>query len=177
MTLLARRYATALHRLAVAAGVADAVGAEVQALHRDLQPAAAKALLLSPDVNATERGAVLHKLGQGRHQLLQNLIGVLQHRHRLEVLADLHPEYRALLLAHRGEVEGVVETPHALGEAELAALQALAARLSGKRVLLTQKLRGDLLGGVRLCVGNVLFDGSLQAALQQLEQRLLQASV
>jgi len=177
MTLLSKRYATALHRLAMASGAADAVGADVLALHRDVSSPGARALLTSPDVREAERLAVLGKLGAGRHQMVQNLIGVLQHRRRIEVLFDLHPEYHALALAQRGEVEGKVETPHALGAAEMASLTVLAGQLSGKKVTLTQELRPALLGGVRLRVGNVLYDGSMQQALQQLEQKLMQASI
>jgi F-type H+-transporting ATPase subunit delta len=137
----------------------------------------ARALLTSPDVREAELTAVLGKLGAGRHVLVQNLIGVLQHRRRIEVLFDLHPEYHALALEQRGEVEGKVETPHALPAAEMQSLTALAGVLTGKKVTLTQELRPALLGGVRLRVGNVLFDGSMQQALQQLEQKLMQASI
>lgn len=177
MTLLAKRYATALHVLAQQQGAVDAVDADLQALHRALAGPAAKALLTSPDVRVAEREQVLGKLGQGRHQLVQNVLGVLQHRRRLEVLFDLYPAFHALRLADRGEVEGVAETPHALGEAEVAALQALAGRLSGKKVSLTVAIRPELLGGVRLRVGNVLYDGSMAAQLTQLEHKLLQAAI
>jgi F-type H+-transporting ATPase subunit delta len=108
---------------------------------------------------------------------VQQLLGVLQHRRRLDVLFDLHPAFHSLLLAERGEIEGVVESPHPLGEAEVAALQQLSGRLSGKKVSLRVALRPDLLGGVRLFLGNVLYDGSMKAALGQLEQKLLQAPV
>ncbi|MBM4060114.1 MAG: ATP synthase F1 subunit delta [Planctomycetes bacterium] len=177
MTLLARRYATALHRLAGEAGAVDAVAADVQALHGALLAPGARALLLSPDVTAAERSRLVQKIGAGRHPLVQNLLLLLQRRRRLAVLFDLHGELRALLLAQRGEVEGFVESPLPLGDAELQALAALAGRLSGKKVLLTAALQTDLLGGVRLRIGNVLYDGSLRSSLEQLEGRLLQASL
>ena len=177
MSLLAKRYAAALYRLAVDKAVVDAVGADVQRLHRDLAAPGARALLTSPDVTDVERTRILAKLGGGRHPLLQNLVGVLHHRRRLEVLFDLQEAYRALMLSHRGEVEGVVETPHALGETEMRSMAALAGRLTGKKVSLTQVLRPGLLGGARLRVGNVLYDGSMQAMLDQLGQALLQASI
>lgn len=177
MTLLGKRYATALHLLAAKQGAVETVDADLRVLHGALAPAAARALLTSPDVRAVEREQVLGKLGQGRHPLVQKLLGVLQHRRRLEVLFDLYPAFHALVLADRGEVEGVAETPHALGEAELAALQALAGRLSGKKVSLAVAIRPELLGGVRLRVGNVLYDGSMAAQLSQLEQKLLQAAI
>ena len=42
---------------------------------------------------------------------------------------------------------------------------------------LTARERPELLGGARLVVGNVLYDGSMRAALEQLQGRLMQASV
>jgi F-type H+-transporting ATPase subunit delta len=177
MTLLAKRYATALHRLAAEAGALDAVAADVLALDAALASPAARALLTSPDVGPAERTRVLDKLCAGRHALVKNLVGVLHHRRRLEVLFDLRSAMHALLLEQRGEVEGVVETPRPLGDKELQALAAMASRLSGKKVTLTMALRPEVLGGVRLRVGNVLYDGSMQANLEQLQSRLLQASI
>jgi F-type H+-transporting ATPase subunit delta len=177
MTLLAKRYATALFLLASQQGVVDAVDGDLQVLHETFAQRTAKAMLTSPDVSAAEREQVLQKLAEGRHQLVQNLLGVLQHRRRLEVLFDLYPAFRSLRLADRGEVEGVAESPHALAAEDVAALQELAGRLSGKKVSLTVAIRPELLGGVRLRVGNVLYDGSMAAQLTQLEQRLLQAAI
>ncbi|MBP8299461.1 MAG: ATP synthase F1 subunit delta [Planctomycetes bacterium] len=177
MTLLAKRYATALHRLAIDAGVVAPVSADVRFLNDQLASTQARALLTSPDVNESERAAVLQKLGSGRHALVQNLLGVLAHRRRLEVLFDLHPEFHALHLAQQGEVEGTVETTHPIDAAELEALTKMASRLSGKKVTLTVAIRPELLGGVRLRVGNVLYDGSMKAQLVQLEAQMLQASI
>jgi F-type H+-transporting ATPase subunit delta len=177
MTLLAKRYAEALHALAEEKGATATLGAELQTLHEVLAAPGTRALLLSPDVSAVEREQLLGKLTAGRHQLLVNLVGVLAHRRRLEVLFDLWPSWRTLVMAARGEVDGVAETPHPLGEQELQALEQLAGRLSGKKVSLTVAIRPELLGGVRLRLGNVLYDGSLRAALDQLETRLSQAAI
>lgn len=177
MTLLGKRYATALHSLAVQQRAVDAVSADLEGLHAQLSIAAARALVASPDVNAVERAKVLDKLTAGRSQLVKNLVGVLQHRRRLDVLFDLWPAYRSLVMASRGELEGVVESAHPLSADELAQLRSLADRLSGKSVHLTASTDADLLGGVRLRIGNVLYDGSLRAALEQLEAKLHQAAI
>ena len=177
MTLLAKRYATALHTLATEKGAVDAVASDLAVVHAVLSAPAARALLTSPDVSAAERANVLTKLGAGRSELLRNLIGVLKTRRRLDVLFDLYPAYRALVMATRGEIEGTVEAAHPLSAEELAALTALAGRLSGKKVVLSVVQRADLIGGVRLRISNVLYDGSLRAALDQLGQKLQQAAV
>ena len=177
MSLLAKRYAGALFALADAAGAADAIERELGALHADFASPGARVLLTSPDIGSAERGVVLEKIAHGRHQLVQNLIGVLQHRRRLEVLFDIHPAFRALLLEKRGEVEGTAEAAHPIDAAELEQLAALAGKLSGKKVTLTAVHAPELLGGVRLRVGNKLYDGSMQSVLGQLENRLLQAAI
>lgn len=177
MTLLAKRYAEALYALSKQHGVADAVAAQVQAMHGVLTTPGARALFTGPNVSREQRLAMLGKLTAGSHPFVANLVGVLDRRHRLEVLFDLHPALRVLVMRDRGEVEGVVETPQVLGEAEMASLTELARRLSGKTVHLVQKHKPELLGGVRLCVGNVLYDGSLQASLVLLERRMLQSSL
>jgi F-type H+-transporting ATPase subunit delta len=177
MTLLAKRYAEALHALAKGQGAIDAVGSELLALHQALQAPGARALLTSPDVTPAERTRLFAQLAKSSHPLVANLIGVLQHRRRLEVLFDLQPAYRALVMAERGEIEGTAESAHPLDATELQSLTALASRLSGKQVKLTESHRPELLGGVRLRVGNVLYDGSLRAALDQLERKLSQATL
>lgn len=177
MTLLAKRYAEAVYASAKGQGAVDNVAADLQAVQQSLSAPAAQALLTSPDVTPAERAAILDKLVAGRHALTKNLVGVLQHRRRLEVLFSIHDAFRTLLMAERGEVEGMAESAHALAADELAALTTLAGRLSGKKVQLTSTVRPELLGGVRLVVGNVLYDGSLRAALDQLQHKLAQAPV
>ena len=177
MTLLAKRYATALFALAKDKGAVDAIASDLSQLHGELHAPHAAALLTSPDVHVEERQQILNKLTAGRHELVANLVGVLQHRRRLEVLADLPTAFRELLMADRNEVSGVAESAHPLNEEELKALTDLACRLSGKKVTLTAKHRPDLIGGVRLVVGNVLYDGSLRAALNQLQNKLQQSIV
>jgi F-type H+-transporting ATPase subunit delta len=177
MTLLAKRYATALFALAKEKGAADAVASDMAALHGELHAPGAADLLSSPDVSVEERNKVLSKLSEGRHELVANLVGVMQNRRRLDVLADMPTAYRDLFMQDRGEVEGVAESAHPLGADELKSLTELANRMSGKKVVLTAKHNPELLGGVRLIVGNVLYDGSLRAALTQLQDKLQQSSV
>jgi hypothetical protein len=88
MTLLAKRYATALFALAKDKGAVDAIASDLSQLHGELHAPHAAALLISPDVHVEERQQILNKLTAGRHELVANLVGVLQHRRRLEVLAE-----------------------------------------------------------------------------------------
>lgn len=177
MTLLAKRYASALHLAAKAGNAVPQVESDLMALHAALQDRAVLGLLTSPEVAQGQRQRVVEKLGQGRHALVQNVLAVALQRRRQQMLPDLYPAFRALCMQERGEVEGVVETPRKLGPDDLARLAELAKGLCGKKCLLEQRERPELIGGVRLIVENVLYDGSVLSSLQQLEQKLLSASV
>jgi F0F1-type ATP synthase delta subunit len=137
--------------------------ADVRFLNDQLASTQARALLTSPDVNESERAAVLQKLGSGRHALVQNLLGVLHTAGASRCSFDLHPAFHALHLAQRGEVEGYGrDYASHRARPNWRPLTKMAGRLSGKKVTLTVAIRPELLGGVRLRVGNVLYDGSMR---------------
>ena len=177
MTLLARRYANALFLAAREKGAVAAVGKDLEVLHAVLAAPAARAVLLSPDLKATERERLLEKLAAGRNPLVKGLLQTALHRRRLEMLPALQPAFRELELKERGEVEGVAETARPLDPADVQQVTALAQKLAGKKVLLRVEVHPELIGGLRLKLGNELYDGSVSTALAQLEQKLLQAAL
>ena len=177
MTLLAKRYASALFLVAQEKGVVDALGSDLHALHEAFQDPDVRAGVTSPDIASGMRRKVLEKLVEGRHGLLQNLVAVVLTRGREAMLPHLWPAWHALVMAANNEAEGLVETPYPLADDDLATLKGLATRLSGKTVTLSTRMVPDLIGGVRLQVGNELYDGSVKNALEQLRRRLLEAPV
>jgi len=177
MTLLAKRYASALLLAARAASAEDAIASDLAAVHAAVRVPGVRPMIASPDLTEQERERVLTKLTAGRHTLVQNLVKVLQHRHRIDVLFDIQPAFRALLMAQRGELEGIVETARPLAAEDESRLREVAGKIAGRKVALSVQVRPELVGGVRLRIGNVLYDGSLQSALSQLEKKLLQATL
>ena len=77
----------------------------------------------------------------------------------------------------RGEVEGTVETAKPIDDDELRKIEAAASVTFGKKVSLRVEVDPELIGGIRLRVGNTLFDGSVATALDDLERKLMEAPV
>ncbi len=175
MTLLAKRYAKALFAACKDAGAIDAVLADLQAIGAALTDPQVAALITAPDLPSRVRRKVLDKLVAERHQLTKNFVAVLLERRREALLVDLHETFRELVLSDRGELEGVVETARTLEIEAVQQLAAIAGQLTGKTVQLTQRDAPELLGGVRLRVGNTLYDGSVATTLEDLQQQLLAA--
>jgi len=175
MSLPVKRYANALYRAAEEKGQLDAVAGDLKALHEVLQDAEIQAVLNNPAAPARLCRALLEKATANCHELVQNFASVVQRRRRGDVLPEVWPAFHALLRKARGEVEGVVETARPLGPGDLETLQKMADSLTGSKVELSVVENPDLIGGVRLRVGNTLYDGSVAHSLEQLHKQLMAA--
>ena len=77
----------------------------------------------------------------------------------------------------RGEVEGVVESAKLLDVKELGELETTVSASVGAKASLELRINPDLLGGVRVRVGNTLYDGSIATAIEDLSRRLMDAPI
>lgn len=175
MSGLVRRWAQAAFDVASAQGAVDAVGQDLAQIAEVLNDADLRALVQRPELSTSLRDRLTLGLSRDRHPLTGNLLRALAARRRLALLTELPKAFEALVLASRGEVRGVVETSHPLDEAAMATLGRAAEQLSGQKVVLDVRQNPALIGGVRLRVGNTLWDGSVSARLERLRQQLLEA--
>ena len=175
MSLLTQRYAKAIFEVAEKAGAVDAVASDLARLSSTLSDPAVGGPILSPDTKADARQRVLDKILGGGHELTRNLVGVILRRRREAVLPDLSEEFAELQRAARGQVLGVVETARPVDEATLRGLEARAKALAGKDVTLQVQVDESLIGGVRIRLGNTLYDGSVATAIEDLHRRLMEA--
>jgi F-type H+-transporting ATPase subunit delta len=175
MSLLAQRYAKAMFQVAEGHGALDAVDADLGRLAGALRDPAARSVVLSPDTASEVRNRVVEKLLGTCHDLTRNLIGVVLRRRREAVLVDMSTAFKDLLRASRGKVLGVVETAKTIDEKGLKDLEAHASKLVGKNVTLEVEVNPALIGGVRLRLGNTLYDGSVATVLEHLERALMEA--
>lgn len=177
MSLLARRYARALFESTEEAAATGSVSSDLAALRDAFDDPELRAVVLDPDTTGSVRRKALAKVTANAHELTRNLVGVVLERRRQALLPDLHAAFEALALEKQGIVTGQLETALPLADAERATIERTAAKLVGKTVRLEVRENRDLLGGIRLRVGNTLYDGSVQTALAELEKHLLQGSL
>ncbi len=168
------RYAAALFELAAEKGQSDAVARDVETLRAQL---AARALepLFDPRSPAAARGELLGRVTAPLSPLTANFVRLLSAKNRLEVLRELPGAFHQRQLAARNAVEGVAESARPLGMAELAALGAGLGRALNKTVELQNRVRPELVGGVRVLVDNRLLEGSVVGRLDSLRTRLMNA--
>lgn len=169
------RWAEALYGIARKADAVDAIQADTARLSAEVAPPKVAAFLFGSGVSQAERAAKMEPLLKELHPTTRSFVQLLFQRRRQEVLRHIGEAFKRKVYAETGRVEGVVETPRALPDEDLRALEAAIGRRVGKTVVLSQTVRPDLIGGVRVVVGARLFDATVKGRLESLREKLLGA--
>jgi ATP synthase F1 delta subunit len=175
----ARRYAYALLIAATKAGELDRVEAEVQSL-RDLfarTPQLVK-FLMQPLVPFSEKERLLRQRLEGRFSpvTLHFLLTVVKHK-RAEAFEHIARVFEELVREYRGEVVAEVTSAVPLTDHERAITLQRLQEITGKKVLLRERVDPSIVGGMRIIVGNKLLDLSLRGHLERIRERLRQVFV
>jgi F-type H+-transporting ATPase subunit delta len=169
---VARRYAEAVFDLAAKDNSYEAWAADLDRLGALLDvPIVAKALT-SPAVPAREKLNVIAAEAPGLRPQTNNLVSLLLHRERLELLPDIARAYHERLNRMRGIAVAAVTTAVPLDESSRAQLAARLARYVGQQIEMETTVDPAILGGVIARVGDLLLDGSVRGRLETLRRRL-----
>jgi F-type H+-transporting ATPase subunit delta len=110
-------------------------------------------------------------------KLAMRLLTALIDNRRAALLPEVVAEIGALATARAGHLQARVEAAEPLSEAQQKALRAALTQRLGADVSLQIQIDPDLLGGLRCCVGDFIFDTSLRGDLERLRDRLSQHGV
>jgi F-type H+-transporting ATPase subunit delta len=114
--------------------------------------------------------ALAKKVGCGK--LVQDFVGLVGERGRMDHLGEITEAYRALVDDELGQARARVRSAVALTEEEKRQLGARLERALGKRILVEEHVDSTLLGGFVAQVGSLILDGSLDGQLARMRERL-----
>jgi F-type H+-transporting ATPase subunit delta len=92
---------------------------------------------------------------------------------RISVLPEIASQFRSLKNAKSGSFDAVVFSAFALDAPALADLSATLEKRFGKKLNIKVELEPDLIGGVRVVVGDEVLDTSVKARLEQMKVALV----
>jgi ATP synthase F1 delta subunit len=171
---VARRYARAWFAVARESGSLDSVRADAALLNAVFADAHAVAAIEDPRLDDRRKRAMVEKaFGEMLHAHTRALLGVLERRRRLALLAEIPGAFSDLDDAHAGRVRGVLETALPLAEEARQRIERALSRRTGRQVLLAATTNPALLGGVRVTFGGTRLDASASGRIEVLKQRLL----
>ena len=169
---IARPYADAAFELARGAG---ALGPWSEALDRLARVAAdptMRACFTDPKLTADQLNGLVAGVSGDLNAEQQNFVRVLVDNERLQVLPEIRDLFVALKNEHEGVKEANIASAFPLDDAALAALKAdLEARFKAV-VNVSVSIDPDLIGGVRIAVGDEVIDASVRGKLANMAAAL-----
>jgi len=104
--------------------------------------------------------------------VVTNFLLLLVERNRHSQLTQIREAYQQVLDRKAGVVQADVESAQELPVAVRARLTAGLVRLTGGKVRLSYRIEPGLIAGIRVQIGSVVYDGSVQAELEQIRREL-----
>ena len=168
---VARPYAEAAFKLAQASTALAKWSEMLAALATVSQDSRIRAAVSDPNLpDAKVAGlfiSILSLTGEG-----ENFVRVLAQNGRLGLLPEIRARFDALRNEREGVIEAEVISAFELSKPQLADLVQRLEKKTGKKVKAKVRLDKELIGGVKVVLGDKVIDGSARAQLGALETAL-----
>jgi F-type H+-transporting ATPase subunit delta len=176
---VARVYAQALLQAADKQGQADAIFEELDSLVRDVfaeQPQF-ETLLSSAAAGRKARAGILQAVFAGRaSQLFFNFLLVLNDQERLDLLRAIRAAYEELNDQRCARIRVQVESAVPLADAQKTHLQKRIQETFHLQPIVETKVDAGLLGGLRVRLGDWLYDASVRSRLNEIRHQIIARS-
>lgn len=101
-----------------------------------------------------------------------NFLTTVLENGRFAALPEVAKQYRALANSTRGSCDAVVQSAFPVSDAELAQLGTTLEKRFGRKLNLSVEIDPQLIGGIRVVVGDEVLDTSVKARLEQMKVAL-----
>ena len=170
---VARPYAEAAFRLAEAGGALAKWSEMLAALAAVSADERVQRAVADPKLSDAQIAGLFISILAGRLTgEAENLARILAENRRLELLPEIRAQYEVLKNEREGVVEAEVQSAFELTEAQLADLVQRLEKKTGRKVRASVRVDSELIGGVKVVLGDKVIDGSARAQLAALETAL-----
>ncbi len=172
LATVARPYAEALFRVAKAGNLSawsEVVSEMAQAAsHPDM-----RLLAQNPNVSDQLVADIFAKLLKSPVTTeVTNFIQVLVKNGRVLLMPEIGAQFAALKNAHEGAADAVITSAFEMSNEQLQPVLAALEKKFGRKLNPSVQIDASLIGGVRVVVGDQVFDTSVRAKLQQMQVAL-----
>jgi F-type H+-transporting ATPase subunit delta len=171
LATIARPYAEALFK----ASASDLAGAAlwVDALNEVAKDPQLLQFADNPNVTAAQVFDVIAGVAQvALPEQAKNFLRTVIENGRLAVMPEIAAQFRAMKNAQGGSSDAVVYSAFAIDGAALSDLTATLEKRFNRKLNVAVQLQPDLIGGIRVVVGDEVLDTSVKARLEQMKVAL-----
>lgn len=165
------RYAKATLDLANESKAMDALEKDMRSITQTISDSKELSdILISPVVKSSDKKNILSEVFKGSHKITEGLINALIDNKRIGLLHDVAQKYIILNEDFKGQGVAFVTTAVPLtADLEKKILQKVV-DLTGKKVVVENKVDATILGGFVLRVGDLQYDASISSKLSNLKR-------
>ncbi len=167
-------YAAALYAVAKRDGVLPDVTDDIRSLKEliDAQPQLEQ-FFHAVSISEDQRKTTIEKIFAGRvNPITLQLLLVLVQRDRLMHIAGVIVAFEEILDEKSGQLKATVTGAQALDPAAVGRIEAALSSAFGRTVIVQAGVDPALLGGLKIRVGDTVFDGSVDSQLSRFKERL-----
>jgi F-type H+-transporting ATPase subunit delta len=170
---VARPYAEAAFRLAKEQGQLTAWFDALSSLATVVENEEVSALIDNPKVSAAQLEALFFGIvGDKVSAEVKNFVQLLVANKRLALLPEIARQFEQLKLEAEQSVDADIVSAYPLSDAQVADIGTQLQKRFGRQVRAQVTVDPDLMGGVRITVGDVVIDASVRGKLQAMAVEL-----
>ena len=175
---LAKRYASALMELAVEKKMVDRVEKDLSLFSQALTTNNQLAEVIFGQFATEVKQRVVREVFSGRvDSLTLKFIQFVFAKHREDELLTIIDVFHEKVRAWKGMIDVEVLSAVKLADSDLSSLRRRLESMTGKKVVIDARVAPELIGGLRVKIGDLVIDGSLSTRLRLAAEQLSNTSV
>lgn len=176
--VVAKRYADALYQLGLEQQKLEQFESDLQAVKPVFQENKKLAKFLThPKVDNAKKKEVIAEGFQGVDVTIRHALQLLVERHRSTIIPSIIDEFIALVNDAKGMANATVYSMRKLSDEEKNQLErSFAGRLGKTSVKLNNIVDPSILGGIKIRVGNTIYDGTVKGKLNRISRSIVSAN-
>lgn len=173
LATIARPYAEAAFALAKQRGELDSWSGMLALLVNVYQDTQFQAAIAGPTVTGGDvENLMLTICGENIDAQARNLVQLLMRNGRLSVLAEIQTLYEQLKSDDEGVIEANIASAYPLQDQQLEQIVNILAKRYNKKISPTVDVDSELIGGIKVQVGDKVWDASVRGRLQEMATTL-----
>ena len=171
LATIARPYAEALFK--ASSSDLNAAAVWVDALNEIAKNPQLQQFSGDPNVTAAQVFDVIAGVARvALPEMAKNFLRTVIENGRLNALPEIAAQFRTLKNAQSGSSDAVVYSAFAIDSVALAEVSATLEKRFGRKLNVSVQLQPELIGGIRVVVGDEVLDSSVKARLEQMKMAL-----
>ena len=172
---IANRYAQALFQLALEKQVVAEVNVDLEELVKVIETTPELvSLLTTPKFSIERKKQIVAEVFASANPIVVNTLDLLIDKKRVDEVGNLAQSFKQLAAEAQGSAQATVFSTRALSDTEKDEISSSFGKLVGKEKLtITNVIEPSILGGVRVQIGNYIFDNTVASKLESLKRTLV----